>query len=179
VQQLTIPKYPVIFTKPADALAGPETSIRVRPDAQGMLDYEAELTAVVKRDVKNLPASGHFSLSHYVLGYTAGNDVSSRNFQLLDVSGGQYCYAKSFDGFSPIGPVIVSSDVVPDPQKLAVCDLSQRSAEAINRHRRYDLECEGDPDPFDPWHHCQSGHCHHDWDSERSRNLSERVFKAW
>ena len=83
-----------------------------------MLDYEGELTVVIKKDVKNLPASGDFSLSDYVLGYTAGNDVSARNFQLPDVSGGQFCYAKSFDGFAPIGPAIVSPDVIRDPQKL-------------------------------------------------------------
>lgn len=45
-----------------------------------MLDYEGELTFVVSRDVKNLPASGDFSLDDYVLGYTA-DDVSTRNFQ--------------------------------------------------------------------------------------------------
>jgi len=118
MRQLTIPKYPVIFTKPPDALAGPGTSIPVHPDAQGMLDYEGELTVIIKRDVKDLPAPGQYSLSDYILGYTAGNDVSARNFQLPDVSGGQYCYAKSFDGFAPIGHVIVSSDLIPDPQKL-------------------------------------------------------------
>lgn len=117
-----LPKYPVIFTKPADALVRPNTSTRVHPDAQGMLDYEGELKVVIKRDVKNLPASGEFSLSDYALGYTASNDVSARKFQLPDASGGQLCYAKSFDGFSPIGPSIVSLDVsldvILDPQKL-------------------------------------------------------------
>lgn len=83
-----------------------------------MLDYEGELTVVLKRDAKNLPPSGDFSLADYVLGYTVGNDVSARNYQLPDVSGGQFCYAKSFDGFAPIGPAIASPEVVPDPQKL-------------------------------------------------------------
>ncbi len=83
-----------------------------------MLDYEGELTFVVSRDVKNLPATGDFPLADYVLGYTAGNDVSARNFQLAEASGGQFCYAKSFDEFAPIGPYIVSPALVPDPQKL-------------------------------------------------------------
>lgn len=54
----------------------------------------------------------------YVLGYTAGNDVSARNFQLPEASGGQFCYAKSFDQFGPIGHTIVSAAEVKDPQTL-------------------------------------------------------------
>ena len=50
--------------------------------------------------------------------YTLGNDVSARNFQLPDVSGGQFCFAKSMDGFAPIGPAIVSTRLIPDPQKV-------------------------------------------------------------
>lgn len=54
----------------------------------------------------------------YVLGYTAGNDVSARNFQLPEASGGQFCYAKSFDRFAPIGHTIVSARQIEDPQAL-------------------------------------------------------------
>lgn len=54
----------------------------------------------------------------YVLGYTVGNDVSARNFQVQGASGGQYGYSKSFDSFAPIGPAIWSPKVVQDPQKL-------------------------------------------------------------
>jgi 2-keto-4-pentenoate hydratase/2-oxohepta-3-ene-1,7-dioic acid hydratase in catechol pathway len=53
-----------------------------------------------------------------VLGYTVGNDISARNFQIPDsVSGKQYSYAKSFDGFAPIGPSVLLAKGV-DPQKL-------------------------------------------------------------
>jgi 2-keto-4-pentenoate hydratase/2-oxohepta-3-ene-1,7-dioic acid hydratase in catechol pathway len=83
-----------------------------------MLDYEGELTFVVGRDAKNLPMDEDYSLDEYILGYTAGNDVSARNYQLPDASGGQYCYAKSFDGFAPIGPYIVSPAAIPDVQAL-------------------------------------------------------------
>ncbi|KAH6667459.1 hypothetical protein B0J14DRAFT_629451 [Halenospora varia] len=89
---LAIPKYPVVFTKPASSLAGSNIAISIHPAAQSMLDFEGELTFVVSQDVKNL--SGNFSL------------------------GGQFCFAKSFDGFAPIGPYIISPDLVPDPQKL-------------------------------------------------------------
>lgn len=54
----------------------------------------------------------------YVLGYTIGNDISARNFQLPEASGGQFCYAKSFDKFAPIGHTIVSAQQIPDPQAL-------------------------------------------------------------
>jgi 2-keto-4-pentenoate hydratase/2-oxohepta-3-ene-1,7-dioic acid hydratase in catechol pathway len=113
--KLTVPKYPVIFTKPSDALAGPFSKIHIHPDAQEKLDYEGELCVVIGRDAKNIKEEDALA---YVLGYTMGNDVSARNFQLPDVSGGQFCYAKSFDGFAPIGPAIWSPDLVPDPQQL-------------------------------------------------------------
>lgn len=102
--------------KPADALAGPFEDIPIHKDCQSQLDYEGELTIVIGKDAKNVSASDAFS---YVLGYTIGNDVSARNFQLPAVkSGGQFGYAKSFDKFAPIGPVIVSKDLIPDPQSL-------------------------------------------------------------
>lgn len=82
-----------------------------------MLDYEGELTVVIGKDAKNVSEAD--ALTH-VFGYTVGNDVSARNFQLPDTSGGQYCYAKSFDGFAPIGPVIVSPTLIEDPQQLTL-----------------------------------------------------------
>jgi 2-keto-4-pentenoate hydratase/2-oxohepta-3-ene-1,7-dioic acid hydratase in catechol pathway len=54
----------------------------------------------------------------YVLGYMAGNDVSSRYWQMPERSGSQHGPAKSFDKFAPIGPVIASSKVVPNPYNL-------------------------------------------------------------
>jgi 2-keto-4-pentenoate hydratase/2-oxohepta-3-ene-1,7-dioic acid hydratase in catechol pathway len=114
-RQLTVPNYPVIFSKPADTLAGPTDDIHIHPDAQEKMDYEGELTVVIGRDAKNVSEADALD---YVLGYTAGNDVSARTFQLPDNSGGQYGYAKSFDSFAPIGPAIWSPKLIPDPQKL-------------------------------------------------------------
>lgn len=79
------------------------------------MDYEGELTVVMGRDAKNVTEADALD---YVLGYTIGNDVSARAFQMPDASGGQYGYAKSFDRFAPIGPAIWSTKLVPDPQKL-------------------------------------------------------------
>lgn len=110
-----MPTYPPVFTKPADALAGPFEPIEIHPDAQPLLDYEGELTVIIGRDAKNVSEK---SALDYLLGYTVGNDVSARNFQLPEASGGQFCYAKSFDKFAPIGHTIVSADSIPDPQAL-------------------------------------------------------------
>ncbi|KAF2633477.1 hypothetical protein BU25DRAFT_327545 [Macroventuria anomochaeta] len=113
---LTIPSNPAIFMKPSDALAGPLDDIPIHKDCQSNLDYEGELTIVIGKDCKNATAD---NWKDYILGYTVGNDVSARNFQLpASVSGGQFGYAKSFDKFAPIGPCIASKEVVGDPQKL-------------------------------------------------------------
>jgi len=75
------------------------------------------LTVIIAKDCKNVSPVDALS---YVLGYTAGNDVSARNFQLpASVSGNQFGYAKSFDGFAPIGPAVVLSSSIPDPHQLS------------------------------------------------------------
>jgi len=113
---LAIPSYPVVFTKPADALAGPYDDIPIHSSTASQLDYEGELTVIIAKDGKNIPESEALS---YVLGYTVGNDVSARNFQLpMSVSGGQFGYAKSFDKFAPIGPTVTLTSALPDPQAL-------------------------------------------------------------
>lgn len=89
----------------------------VHPDAQSLLDYEGELAVIMGRDAKNVTAA---EALEYVLGYSNSNDVSARNFQLSSASGGQFCYAKSFDGFAPVGPAVMLKDVIPDPQTLGL-----------------------------------------------------------
>jgi len=112
---LEVPSYPVVFTKPADALAGPYDDISIHPEAQSQLDYEGELSVIIAKDAKNVSESDALD---YVLGYTVGNDVSARNFQIpTSVSGNQFSYAKSFDRFAPIGPSVLLAKGV-DPQKL-------------------------------------------------------------
>lgn len=56
----------------------------------------------------------------YILGYSVGNDVSSRYWQRPERCGGQHGYAKSFDKFAPIGPTLVSATVIPDPTALTI-----------------------------------------------------------
>ncbi|KAH7408957.1 fumarylacetoacetate hydrolase family protein [Cadophora sp. MPI-SDFR-AT-0126] len=113
--KLAVPKWPVVFTKPSDALNGPFDPVSVHPEAQEKLDYEGELCVIIGQDAKNVSEADALN---YVLGYSIGNDVSARHYQMPDVSGGQFCYAKSFDGFAPLGPAIWSAKAVPDPQAL-------------------------------------------------------------
>lgn len=81
------------------------------------------------RTVKNVPA-GTDSLPD-ILAYTIGNDVSSRYWQDPNRGGNQSNYAKSFDGFAPLGPVLVSSKVVPNPAALHLHTL-------VNGEKRQD-----------------------------------------
>ncbi len=110
--KLPLPKYPSVFLKPADALTGPFDVVPTHPDTREMLDYEGELVIVIGKEGKNVEESEALD---YVLGFTAGNDVSARNYQLPEVSGGQFSYAKSFDCFAPIGHTITATTQVPDP----------------------------------------------------------------
>jgi len=111
-----VPPTPTVFTKPADALAGPYEDIPIYKDCHATMDYEGELTVIIGRSCKNLTESD--DPLDYVLGYTSGNDVSCRYWQMPERSGNQHGYAKSFDKFGPIGPVIVSTSIIPDPSTL-------------------------------------------------------------
>ena len=102
---LPTPGYPVLFTKPQDALAGPYDDIPVNTKCLNM-DYEGELCVIIGRDVKDFVKAKDNPLD-YVLGYTIGNDVSSRYWQAAERSGGQHGMGKSFDNFAPLGPLIV------------------------------------------------------------------------
>ncbi|KAJ4422234.1 hypothetical protein N0V82_003094 [Gnomoniopsis sp. IMI 355080] len=74
------------------------------------MDYEGELVVVLDEECKNL-ADRDEAFSK-VLGYAVGNDVSSRWWQLPEQSGGQHGFAKSFDGFAPVGPVISAPQAI-------------------------------------------------------------------
>ncbi|KAH7385827.1 fumarylacetoacetate hydrolase family protein [Pyrenochaeta sp. MPI-SDFR-AT-0127] len=112
---MTIAPYPIIFTKPPDALAAPLEDISIHPECLCM-DYEAELCFVIGKDCKNVSESE--DAMQYVFGYTAGNDISSRYWQQPERSGHQHGSAKSFDKFAPIGPVLTSSNIIQNPHNL-------------------------------------------------------------
>jgi 2-keto-4-pentenoate hydratase/2-oxohepta-3-ene-1,7-dioic acid hydratase in catechol pathway len=107
---------PRMIAKLPSSVVGPGTTVR-RPAGITKLDFEAELAVVIGEFAFNVPRAQALGV---VAGYTALNDVSAREFQ-HDVSPPQTTFAKSLDGFCPMGPWLVTADEVPDPQKL---DLS-------------------------------------------------------
>ena len=113
--KFNVPSLPIVFTKPADSIAGPFDEIYVHPDARSQLDYEGELCFVIGKDCKDVTEEEALSC---VLGYAVGNDISARNYAPQEVSGLQMGYGKSFDAFAPFGPYLVSPAVVGDPHQL-------------------------------------------------------------
>jgi len=111
------PERPAIFMKASSALAHPEQDIwRPRIEFGEQLDWEAELVMVIGKTCRNVSKDKALD---YVLGYTAGNDVSSRYWQ-KNAGAGQFLKGKSFDTFCPLGPVLVTPEVILDPQALRV-----------------------------------------------------------
>ncbi|MCL4465143.1 MAG: fumarylacetoacetate hydrolase family protein [Chloroflexi bacterium] len=104
------PTSPILFLKAPSSVIGPGDSI-VLPDHTSRIDHEAELAVVIKDVTKDVSEAE--ALQH-VLGYTCSNDVSHRPLQKSD---GQWCRAKSFDTFGPMGPWIVT-DI--DPGNLSI-----------------------------------------------------------
>ncbi len=110
-----LPKDPVLFSKYATSLIGPDEPIILPPVSQEV-DYEAELVIVVGMKGRNI--SDEEALS-YVAGYTIGHDVSARDWQLKK-DGKQWMVGKTFDTFAPTGPHLVTVDEIPDPHNLAI-----------------------------------------------------------
>jgi 2-keto-4-pentenoate hydratase/2-oxohepta-3-ene-1,7-dioic acid hydratase in catechol pathway len=104
---------PRIIAKLPSAVTGPG-SVVVRPEGIAKLDYECELAVVIGRKTKNIGRADALSA---VAGYTILDDISAREFQ-FDVSPAQTTFAKSMDGFCPMGPWLVTRDEIPDPQDL-------------------------------------------------------------
>ncbi|KAL2206920.1 hypothetical protein CC79DRAFT_1335173 [Sarocladium strictum] len=115
--KLPIPKVPTLFMKPATSLNDPFPATVELPKLSQIddcADYEAELAVIIGRDCKDVTET---EAAEYILGYTACNDVSSRTSQFKD---SQWCFSKGFDGACPLGPVLVSSDLIPDPSQLHI-----------------------------------------------------------
>ena len=115
---LPLPKYPVLFYKPVNTIAGPNDDIPVPYMAQEVegIDYECELVIVIGKQAKNVPESQALD---YVLGYAVGDEVSHREWQIKR-GGGQWALGKSFDGWAPFGPGIVTTNVIRDPSTLNI-----------------------------------------------------------
>ena len=110
---MDLPEVPLLFSKPATAIVGPNEPVRWSAADSSQADYEAELAVVI-----GTAASGEIShpMGH-VFGYSCCNDFSARDAQFAD---GQWVRGKSFDTFFPLGPWIVTPDEFGDPQDHSI-----------------------------------------------------------
>jgi 2-keto-4-pentenoate hydratase/2-oxohepta-3-ene-1,7-dioic acid hydratase in catechol pathway len=112
-----VPANPMLFIKASNTLNDPGATIPL-PRLSEKVDYEGELAVVIGRTAKDVSAAD--AMDH-VFGFTIGNDVSARDWQKdKNLGGGQFARGKSFDGFCPLGPCIVTADEIADPQALTV-----------------------------------------------------------
>ncbi len=109
-----IPDEPIIFMKANSSVSGPNDDIILPRDSK-KTDWEVELGIVIGKTARYV--SKDDALSH-VAGYVIVNDVSERSYQLE--RGGSWDKGKGCDTFGPIGPWLVTSDAVPDPQALSM-----------------------------------------------------------
>jgi len=111
---LPIPKEPVVFMKATSCISGPNDTV-VLPKGSVKGDWEVELAFAIGKTAKNVSEAD--ALNH-VAGYMICNDVSEREWQLE--RGPTWDKGKGFDTFGPIGPWLVTSDEIRDPQNLAM-----------------------------------------------------------
>ncbi len=115
-----IPQFPVLFMKSLGAVQNPGDPILLPTHLKSNeVDFECELAVVIGKTAKNVSKSNALD---YVLGYTAANDVSARDWQ-KQFGGSQWCRGKTFDTFCPLGPVLVTKDEIPNPNALSIKTL--------------------------------------------------------
>jgi len=109
-----LPSEPLVFMKATSALTGPFDSV-IQPRNGHKLDYESELVVVIGRKAQYIAENEVFD---YIAGFTVGHDVSERAFQRE--RGGQFTKGKSGDTFAPVGPYLVTRDMIKDVQNLSI-----------------------------------------------------------
>ena len=103
---------PVLFALFPNSLNGHGGEVPLPRRLSEEVDYEGELGVVIGRAAKNVAVEEALD---YVFGYTVVNDITARNIQFAEP---QWSRCKSFDGFTPVGPVVTTADEIPDPQAL-------------------------------------------------------------
>ena len=109
---MKVPPEPIIFTKHMNCISGPNDDVTLPPKSKKG-DWEVELGVIIGTRAKNIKRAD--AMKH-VAGYCTINDVSEREFQTE--RSGQWTKGKSYDTFGPIGPWLVTTDEIKDPQKL-------------------------------------------------------------
>ena len=111
---MPIPEEPVLFMKAISSVSGPYDPVMIPRDSV-KTDWEVELAFVVGKTARQVAEADAIG---YIAGYCILNDVSERDFQFE--RGGQWVKGKSADTFAPIGPWLVTTDEIADPQNLAM-----------------------------------------------------------
>jgi ureidoglycolate lyase len=111
---ITSASAPTVFALWPNSLAGHEGTTSWPRSLSEEVDYEVELGVVIGRAARDVSEAD--ALDH-VFGYTVVNDITARNLQFSEQ---QWSRCKSFDGFSPTGPVVVTRDEIADPQDLRI-----------------------------------------------------------
>lgn len=122
-----LPPEPLIFNKATSALNGPYDFIQI-PRGSSRLDWEVELGVIIGKEASYVSEAD--ALSH-IAAYCTLNDVSEREFQKS--RGGQWVKGKSAPTFAPVGPYLITTDEVTDPQNLDVtCTVNGRVMQNSN-----------------------------------------------
>ncbi len=109
---MPVPAEPIVFMKATTCITGPNDGITL-PKGSAKTDWEVELGVVIGTKAQYVDKA---EAQRYVAGYCVINDVSERNFQLE--RGSQWDKGKGCDTFGPIGPYLVTTDEITDPQNL-------------------------------------------------------------
>lgn len=109
-----VPPEPTIFAKFPSAICGPNDPVII-PKGSSKTDWEVELGVIIGQPTKYV---SEIDALNYVAGYCVINDISERSYQLE--RSGQWVKGKSCDNFAPLGPYLVTSETVVDPQNLSL-----------------------------------------------------------
>lgn len=110
---LDLPSKPMVFTKFPSSITGPYAEVQLRGDK---VDWEVEMVVVIGRQGHQIAAADAWS---HVAGVTVGQDISDRKVQFASKPP-QFSMGKSFPGYSPIGPVLVTPDELPNRDSLGI-----------------------------------------------------------
>ena len=106
--------YPIYFSKRVNEAVGDGEQVQAHADIVERLDYEVEIAVIIGKPAYKVSREEALD---FVFGYTILNDISARDIQTRHK---QWYFGKSMDGFTPIGPWIVTADEIPDPGHLAI-----------------------------------------------------------
>jgi 2,4-diketo-3-deoxy-L-fuconate hydrolase len=111
---MPIPKEPIVFMKATSCIQGPDDEVML-PKGSVKTDWEVELGIVIGQAARYVSRKDALS---YVAGYCVVNDVSEREYQLE--RGPQWDKGKGCDTFGPVGPWLVTTDEITNPQRLGM-----------------------------------------------------------